>query len=227
MALKGRQQFEIALKLAQFSLYDEIIGYDRMLLIYNRLMNTAIFLDRDGVIIENREHYVRCWDDVAFIPGALTALKRISSSSYRIIVVTNQSAVGRGLITFEQAESINRRIKFVVSAAGGRIDALYLCPHTPQDQCDCRKPLPGMLLQAAEELRINLSQSFMIGDALSDLMAGKAANVRETILVKTGRGKSQIALSEAQQLQPFHVYDSLIEATDYILNNIAAIDADN
>ncbi len=198
-----------------------------MLLIYNRIMNTAIFLDRDGVIIENRVDYVRSWDDVAFIPGALTALKKVSSSPYLIIVVTNQSAVGRGLITLEQAKNINQQIKSVVTAAGGRIDAMYLCPHAPEDRCDCRKPLPGMLLQAAEELKIDLSQSFMIGDALSDMLAGRAANIRETILVKTGRGKSQIALPEYQHLQPFLIYESLLEATDYLLNNIEAKGADS
>jgi D-glycero-D-manno-heptose 1,7-bisphosphate phosphatase len=179
-------------------------------------MEPAVFLDRDGVIIENRDEYVRSWSDVEFFPAALAALQNFSSSPYRIILVTNQSAVGRGLITLAQAEHLNWRIIAAVKKHGGRVDGAFMCPHAPQARCDCRKPRPGLLLQAAEALSLDLSRSFMIGDALSDLQAGRAAGVREAMLVRTGRGLQQASLPEAALLQPFRVFDSLAEALDHI-----------
>lgn len=183
-------------------------------------MDPAIFLDRDGVIIENRENYVRTWSDVEFFPAALAALRDFRSKPFRIILVTNQSAVGRGLITLQQAEELNRRVMAVVEAAGGRVDGTWMCPHAPDENCACRKPRPGLLLQAAAALDLELSRSYMIGDALSDLKAGRAAGVREAMLVGTGRGRAQARLPEAALLQPFRVFDSLVEALDHISSQL-------
>jgi D-glycero-D-manno-heptose 1,7-bisphosphate phosphatase len=180
-------------------------------------MDTALFLDRDGVIIENREYYVRSCDDVAFLPAALAALRKAAASPYKIIVVTNQSAIGRGIITMAQAETINQYVVSEIKKAGGRVDAVFMCPHTPQDQCECRKPRAGMLLQAAEQFNLDLSRSYMVGDSLADLLAGRAAGVRESIIVRTGRGSVQTALPEALLLQPFPLFDSLYEALESIL----------
>jgi histidinol-phosphate phosphatase family protein len=154
-------------------------------------MQPAIFIDRDGVIVENRPDYIRNWDDVLIYPQALQALYHINHSPYKIVIVTNQSAIGRGIISMNRAEAINRRLMEEVISHGGRIDRIYMCPHSPQDGCSCRKPAPGLLIQAAEELLIDLPRSVMIGDAWSDLIAGQAAGVQKLILVKTGRGNEQ------------------------------------
>ena len=154
-------------------------------------MFPGIFLDRDGVIIANRASYVRSWADVEFLPGALHALVSLRRLRAKIVVVTNQSAVGRGLISMEQAQDINRRVIAEISRAGGRIDGAYICPHAPALGCDCRKPEPGLLLKAAQELSIDLSKSLIIGDALSDIAAGKNAGLRQAILVRSGRGAVQ------------------------------------
>ena len=159
-------------------------------------MNPAVFLDRDGVIIQNRENYVRSWKDVEFLPSSLQALKQLSQTSYKIIIITNQSAIGRGIITMEQAEAINQRIIEEITDAGGRVDGLFICPHTPDDHCFCRKPLPGLILQAADALSIDLPSSAMIGDALTDIQAGSAAGIKTLILVKTGRGQEQFQLPQ-------------------------------
>jgi D-glycero-D-manno-heptose 1,7-bisphosphate phosphatase len=180
-------------------------------------MHPAIFLDRDGVIIENREDYVRSWTDVRYIPHTLVDLAHLSQTAYKIIIVTNQSVIGRGLITHECAEQINRRLILEIEQAGGRVDGLYVCPHAPADGCSCRKPQPGLLLRAASELSIDLSASYMIGDALSDIQAGQAAGVRQAILVCTGRGSAQAALPEAVKLQPFLIYPTLQQALERIL----------
>jgi D-glycero-D-manno-heptose 1,7-bisphosphate phosphatase len=179
------------------------------IIIYNNGMRPALFLDRDGVIIENRDAYVRSWEDVAFLPGALQALAALSASPFAIVIVTNQSAVGRGLIPLARAEAINRGVVDQIEKSGGRVDGVFICPHAPGDACSCRKPLPGLLLQAADALHLDLSQSVMVGDAVSDLMAGQNAGVRRTFLVRTGRGAAQALLPEAALLQPFAICDAL------------------
>ena len=174
----------------------------------------AIFLDRDGVIIENCSNYVRSWADVEIFPQAIEALVGLCDTPYRIVLVTNQSAVGRGLITRETAEAINDRLLAVIRADGGRVDAVYMCPHGPNDGCDCRKPRPGLLLRAAAELDIDLSRSVMIGDALSDVQAGQAAGVGQAMLLRTGRGRDQEQLPAAVGLPPFSVFNTLADALD-------------
>lgn len=180
-------------------------------------MTAAIFLDRDGVIIENRDTYVRSWADVAFLPGSLEALARLSSSSYKIVIVTNQSAVGRGIISIQTAEEISRRIIETIVEHGGRIDGVFMCPHAPDAGCDCRKPRPGLFFQAATALAIDLSVSCMIGDAVSDLAAGQNAGIRKNYLVRTGRGAVQALRPEAASLQSFTVCDSLADVVGQIL----------
>jgi D-glycero-D-manno-heptose 1,7-bisphosphate phosphatase len=184
----------------------------------NSLKHPAFFLDRDGVIIENREHYVRDFEDVVFYPQALSALKKLQPSSYKIIIVTNQSAVGRGLISLKLADEINRYIEHHIEISGGRIDAILMCPHAPQDDCTCRKPRPGLILRAASEMSIDLNQSVLVGDAISDIQAGQGAGVRKNILVRTGRGNDQLRQNGINKLYPFDVYDSLLEAVMNVLS---------
>lgn len=174
----------------------------------------AIFLDRDGVIIENRDHYVRSWADVELFPQAIEALADIRHSPYCIILVTNQSAVGRGLITRETADAINHELLIIIHEAGGRVDAVYMCPHAPDEGCNCRKPLPGMLLRAANELDLDLGNSVMIGDALTDIQAGQAAGVGQSIMVRTGRGREQEMLQPTTGTASFSVFDTLRDALD-------------
>jgi D-glycero-D-manno-heptose 1,7-bisphosphate phosphatase len=174
-----------------------------------RLNQPAVFLDRDGVIIENRANYVRTWDDVEIFPEALAALTRLAASPYRVVIVTNQSGVGRGDIPLATAEAINDRLLDVIREAGGRVDAVYMCPHAPADGCDCRKPRPGLLTRAAADLSLDLGLSIMVGDALSDVAAGRAAGVARTILVRTGRGAVQEMLPEAAAFAPLVVFGTL------------------
>jgi D-glycero-D-manno-heptose 1,7-bisphosphate phosphatase len=155
-------------------------------------MRPAIFLDRDGVIIENIDgSYTNSITDVSFISGALESLAQAAKSNYAIVVVTNQAGVAKGYLSLETALNINNFVIDHIRQNDGRVDGVYLCPHAPEENCGCRKPQPGMLLQAARELDIDLKRSWMIGDALTDLLAGQAAGVKETVLVLTGRGARQ------------------------------------
>jgi D-glycero-D-manno-heptose 1,7-bisphosphate phosphatase len=172
-------------------------------------MHPALFLDRDGVIIENQPNYVRRWEEVHFFPQALTALARIAHTPYKIILVTNQSAVGRGILPYETVLALNNRIIEQVQHAHGRIDATYICPDAPWENSGCRKPLPGMLHQAAQDHNLNLHQSIMLGDALSDVQAGRAAGVHTTALLLTGRGTDQATQPEAATLAPLLTFPDL------------------
>lgn len=138
----------------------------------------AIFIDRDGVINYNRNDYVKSWQEFKFIPGAKKAIKRINETDWMLILITNQSPIGRGIFTKETLDNIHFKMLNELSAAGAHIDAIYFCPHKPDDGCDCRKPKPGLILRAADDYNIDLSESWMIGDSESDLKAGKAAGCK-------------------------------------------------
>lgn len=183
-------------------------------------MQPAIFLDRDGVINQNRADYVRTWEQVEFLPGVFDALRRLAGSDYAVIVVTNQSAVGRGIMAAERLQAIHDRIAQRIAAEGGRLDAFYACPHRPDDGCDCRKPRPGMLLQAAAELDIDLAASFLVGDAVTDVDAALAAGCRP-VMVRTGRGVSQLAKLQERGSNGVVVVEDLAAAVAWILDRRA------
>jgi histidinol-phosphate phosphatase family protein len=176
----------------------------------------AVFLDRDGVINVNRPDYVKSWAEVQFLPGVFRALARLAQTPFAIIVVSNQSPIGRGLLAPEVAEEINRRIRAMVVAHGGRIDAVYICPHRPDEGCACRKPQPGLILRAAEEHDLDLSASYLVGDAQSDVEAALAAGVHP-ILVLTGRGRAHLPRLSPGLRAACTVVEDLPAAVDWIL----------
>lgn len=185
----------------------------------NRLMKGAIFLDRDGVIIENRENYVREWNEVSFIPGVLETLRHLAELETTVVIVTNQACIGREIVTFEKVWEIQNRIVEEIHAAGGRIAKSYLCPHKPEDHCNCRKPKPGMLFRAATEFDMKLNESWMIGDSLTDIEASKAAGCRP-ILVQTGKGREQAGRNSDRELI---VLADLKSAVNFILNSTTGL----
>ncbi len=182
-------------------------------------MYPAIFLDRDGVIIKNRSDYVRSWSQVEIYPQALEALATLRNSPYKIVIVTNQSVVGRGIISIQDAWEINDRLVAEIERSGGRVDKVYMCPHAPWEGCDCRKPMPGMFREAAGVLSIDLHESIMIGDALTDLVAAEAAGVDKLALVLTGRGKEQLNISATAPIKRYFVYEDLADAIRKLLKS--------
>jgi len=180
-------------------------------------MYPAIFLDRDGVLIENRLDYVRDWSQVEIIPEAIQALSLLPVKNYKIVIVTNQSAVGRGLLLPENADKINHRLVDVIQQHGGQVDRVYMCVHKPDDDCFCRKPRPGLLMQAARELSLDLQRSWMVGDAWSDLQAGQRAGVGHTILLRTGRGAEQLLQPCPEELANPLIFNNLPLAFDAIV----------
>ena len=180
-------------------------------------MNPALFLDRDGVIIENRSNYVRTWSDVYIYTQAIEALVKLKPTGYKTVIITNQSAVGRGFISPKVAQEINLRLVEEIHSAGGRIDGVFMCPHAPHDECACRKPQPGLILEAADSLSLDLSRSILVGDALSDIMAGQSAGVGKNVLVRTGRGNEQSDITLANKIPPFLIYDTLADALSELI----------
>ena len=179
-------------------------------------LRAAVFLDRDGVINENRLDYVKSRAEFVFLPGVMEPLRRLAQTDLAIVVITNQSAIGRGLVSPEEAEAINRFMVEEIERLGGRVDGVFCCPHRPDEGCECRKPRPGLLFRAAEELGLDLERSFLVGDALSDVEAARAAGC-QPLLVLTGRGREQLPLLARHRHDDCPVVPDLAGAVDYIL----------
>jgi D-glycero-D-manno-heptose 1,7-bisphosphate phosphatase len=137
----------------------------------------AVILDRDGVLNKRppRAHYVRRWEEFEWLPGALEALRLFTTANYRVIVVSNQAGIGRGAMTDADVQGIHERMRTEVERAGSRIDAIYYCPHDWQEDCECRKPKPGLLFQAQKDLSLDLTRTPFIGDDERDRQAADSA----------------------------------------------------
>jgi D-glycero-D-manno-heptose 1,7-bisphosphate phosphatase len=170
-------------------------------------------LDRDGVINQDRADWVRSWEEFVFLDGTARALARLSKAGASLVVVSNQSLIGRGLASAQAVEEVNRLMAQALREAGAGLAGVFICPHAPGDGCDCRKPKPGLIFQAARTLNLDLNGSWLIGDAERDIQAGQAAGLK-TILVRTGKG----AETESRALvRPETVVDDLGGAADYLL----------
>jgi D-glycero-D-manno-heptose 1,7-bisphosphate phosphatase len=141
----------------------------------------AVFLDRDGTLIDD-VGYISDPQDVRLVPGAADALRALRNAGFRLVVISNQSGLGRGDVTQEQADSVHERFLDELQRAGARIDAAYYCPHSPDEGCRCRKPLPGLILDAAGDLGLDLERSVMVGNSHVDISAGEAAGTRAILL---------------------------------------------
>jgi histidinol-phosphate phosphatase family protein len=169
----------------------------------------AVFLDRDGVINADRLDYVKSWEEFQFLPCSLEALAALSKARYRIVVITNQSAVGRGLLTEAALQQIHTRMIERVRATGGRIDAVYYCPHTPNARCYCRKPAPGLFLEAARNSGIDLTSSWAIGDSHRDVEAANRAGVQAILLDRSLPDASATDASPGRFLRATDLLDAV------------------
>src|SRR5207245_1547178 len=124
---------------------------------------STIFLDRDGVINENRADYVKHWSEFRFLPGSREAIAKLTQAGHRIVVCTNQAGIAHGSLTVETVQEIHRRMVASINEVGGRIEKVYYCPHAKDENCVCRKPRPGMLLQARDELGIDMHDAVFLG----------------------------------------------------------------
>lgn len=176
-----------------------------------------VLLDRDGVINEDRRDYVKHWSEFRFISGSLEALARLTRAGYRIIVITNQSVINRKMVSRAGLETIHRNMKEAVSTHGGKIEAVYYCPHVPDDQCACRKPRPGLILQAQKDYGFDPAQVCMIGDSAKDIACAQRAGCAKSILVRTGYGRQTEQSCRLGGPKPDRVVDDLKSAVHWLL----------
>ena len=174
-----------------------------------------IILDRDGVINRDSKDFVKSAEEWLPLPGSIEAIARLSRAGFVLAVASNQSGLARGLFDLTALDEMHAKLQHLVEAAGGAIDYIAVCPHGPDDGCDCRKPKPGLLERIGRHLNMALDKALVIGDSLRDLQAGSAVGATP-ILVRTGNGRStEAALSGA--LASTEVFDDLAAAADYLL----------
>ncbi|MDM8000430.1 MAG: D-glycero-beta-D-manno-heptose 1,7-bisphosphate 7-phosphatase [Dehalococcoidia bacterium] len=178
-------------------------------------LHRAVFLDRDGTIARD-VHYCRRVEDFEILPRVAEAIKLLNHEGYRVVIITNQSGVARGYFTDETLSLIHQKMIEVLKDGGAHIDGVYICPHHPDDKCECRKPKPTLIVKAAVDIGIALDQSYMIGDDPKDVEAGKAAGCRTILLTGSAAGQPQDINGICD-----HVAVDLYEAVGWLLQDAA------
>ena len=177
----------------------------------------TIFLDRDGVINRDRTDYVKSSSEFDWIPGSLDALKLLTLNGFRIVVITNQSVINRSILSEAELREIHEKMATAVVAHGGKIEAVYFCPHLPEDGCSCRKPEPGLIYRAQAEHGLDLSEACMIGDSFKDIQCARRAGCGAAILVRTGHGVEAERLCQEGGMVPDYVADDLLAAVKWLI----------
>lgn len=177
-----------------------------------------IVLDRDGVINEDSDDYIKCVEEWVPIPGSMRAIGELTQAGYTIAVITNQSGVGRGYYTLATLNAMHEKMQALAVEHGGHIDRIEYCPHTPDDFCDCRKPKPGMFKALERHYHASMEGVLAVGDSLRDIEAARAVGAHP-VLVRTGKGERSLAVAMAKgiSLDGVPVYDSLADFVAHLL----------
>ncbi|MCW8830239.1 MAG: D-glycero-beta-D-manno-heptose 1,7-bisphosphate 7-phosphatase [Gammaproteobacteria bacterium] len=176
-----------------------------------------IILDRDGVINQDSDEYIKSPDEWIPIPGSLEAIAKLNHEGYTVTVATNQSGLARGYFDLQTLSAMHRKMEKLLADLGGQIDAVFYCPHGPKDGCECRKPQPGMLHEIAERFQESLDKIIFIGDTINDLKAATAAGVKP-VLVRTGKGEKTEQQLDEHGFSQIPVHRDLAAAVDTILS---------
>jgi D-glycero-D-manno-heptose 1,7-bisphosphate phosphatase len=184
-------------------------------------MTKLIILDRDGVINEDSDAYVKSVEEWRPLPGSIDAIARLYRAGYTVVVATNQSGIGRGLFDLDDLEAMHAKLNDLLAETGTELAGIFYCPHNPDEGCGCRKPAPGLLDAITSEFGMPLTGVPIIGDSLRDLQAGTAHHCTP-ILVRTGKGaltEPKLAEQQDETLQQARVFDDLAQVADYLLAN--------
>jgi len=182
------------------------------------LLNKTVFLDRDGVINIDSSLYIKNESEFEFIQKSPEAIALLNKHGFSVIVITNQSIIGRNMVTRKILDAIFEKMKNGIQKAGGRIEDIFFCPHTPVDHCSCRKPKPGLILQAQQKYNIDLKHSYMVGDSAKDIECALNAGCKTTLLVKTGNGKKAQQQLLQKNIIPDFIASDLYDAACWILH---------
>ncbi len=177
----------------------------------------VIILDRDGVINHDSDDYIKSPDEWIPIEGSLEAIAKLNAECYKVFIFTNQSGIGRGYYTLDTLQDMHEKMRKLLLDLGGHIEAIFFCPHTPEQRCKCRKPKTGMLEELAQRYQIDLAQTRIVGDSLKDMQAARQVNAR-AYLVKTGKGKRTIRSSNCElEALAIPVFKDLADFTSNLL----------
>lgn len=186
------------------------------------MLNRVVFLDRDGVINRDSDRFIKDVSEFIFLPRSLDAFRLLTENGIDVIIISNQSGIGRGIIAPRNLETIHRFLIESVEKTGGRIRDIFFCPHAPSDQCDCRKPKPGLILKARDIYGLALSETAMVGDKAIDIECGRNAGCGRSLLVRTGHGE-EAARQLAERGAPVdYLADDLYDAVRYLLSGFAS-----
>jgi D-glycero-D-manno-heptose 1,7-bisphosphate phosphatase len=181
------------------------------------LLKKVVFLDRDGTINQDSADYIKDWSEFVFLPRSIEAIRDLTAAGFTIVIITNQSAIPRQLISPSELEDIHSKLKSAVRSGGGKISDIFHCPHMPADGCDCRKPRPGLIIQAQKKYSIELATSVMVGDSAKDIECAHNAGCGHSILVKTGNYQEAAARLAAANLAADYLAADLYEAAEWII----------
>jgi len=176
----------------------------------------TVFLDRDGTLNVDTG-YVKSPDDFTVLPGVGAALARLKQAGARLVVVTNQSGLGRGYFSSRDLEAIHSKLRLVLAEDGVTLDGLYFCPHHPDDHCNCRKPARGMIDRAHAELKVDLSRAYVIGDSVRDVELAKQVGAQSLLVMTGSSGAEALADLTVRDLPPDYVAEGLSQAVDWIV----------
>lgn len=177
-----------------------------------------IILDRDGVINQDSREFIKSPEEWQPLPGSIEAIAKLSRNGFMVVVATNQSGISRGLFNRETLDRIHKKMQDAIEAAGGHLEGIFICPHGPEDNCECRKPKPGLLLAIAKQFNLPSEAMLSIGDSMRDLLAAEACGI-PAILVRTGNGEATLAQYADKSIP---VYRDLAEAADTIIESYEA-----
>ena len=186
------------------------------------MKDIAVFLDRDGTINEQMG-YINHLSRFVLLPRSAAAIKLLNDAGLKVVVVTNQAGAAQGYYPPSLVQEVHAQMQNLLGTAGARLDAIYACTHGPRDGCDCRKPQPGLILQAAAELNLDLSRSYLVGDRYNDIETGAKAGV-QGILVLTGYGRGEYEhFAPTWEIRPVHVAADLLDAAEWIIKDLNKI----
>ncbi len=183
-------------------------------------MDNFVFLDRDGVINIDSPEYIKNESEFEFIPESPEAIALLNQNGFKVIVITNQSVIGRKMISQKTLNAIFKKMKNGIKKAGGEITDIFFCPHAPEKNCSCRKPKPGLILEAKKKYQIDLNQTFMVGDSAKDIECALNAGCSKVLLVKTGNGLKARHYLLQKGIIPDYIGKNLYETALWIINSV-------
>lgn len=182
------------------------------------MRDKVVFLDRDGVINRDSSDFIKTVAEFEFLPRSLDALSLLTKNGFRVILITNQSVIGRGMASPAALTAIHRHLTETVEKHGGRIQDIFFCPHVPEDRCECRKPKPGLIRQAQRRYAISLRDAVMVGDSVKDIECARAAGCGAAVLVRTGNGESAAEIIQEKGMSIDYLAQDLYDAVLWILS---------